>query len=140
VLNTTSMILSHHQMIEKKQSEYYMFLAEKYPQNVELFIQGANENLKHMDMAQRAYREGVTDAFEVGFLANTLDPNNYTLMKPNGDLDKSINIMIANEETIIRFCEDAVKNSSKLLPDVLSTFERIVKRKKRNIEKLRKLK
>ena len=126
-------------MIEKKQSGYYEFLAEKYPQNAELFIQLAKENLKHIDMAQRAYREGVTDAFEVGFLANTLNPNNYTLMKTDGDLDKSVNIMITNEETIIRFCEDAVKNSSKLLPDVLSTFERLVKMKKRNIEKLRKL-
>lgn len=139
MLNTTSLILSHHQMIEKKQSGYYEFLAEKYPQNAELFIQLAKENLKHIDMAQRAYREGVTDAFEVGFLANTLNPNNYTLMKTDGDLDKSVNIMITNEETIIRFCEDAVKNSSKLLPDVLSTFERLVKMKKRNIEKLRKL-
>jgi hypothetical protein len=90
-------------------------------------------------MAQRAYREGITDAFEVGFLVNPLEPSNYSLDEPTGELSKDIETMIGNEETVIRFCNDAATNSSKLLPDVPETFERLVKRKKRSITSLREM-
>jgi hypothetical protein len=139
VLKTTSQLISHHQAIEEQQAELYSTLIEKYPMHSEMFKGFAGDSLKHMEMAQRAYREGVTDAFEVGFLADPLDPENYRLKEPEGTLAESVKTMIANEETVIRFCQDAASNSSKLLPDVPETFERLVKRKKRSIEKLREI-
>ncbi len=139
MLKTTSQLLSHHQSLEETQAEYHDALAERYPEHAEVFSKLAKDNRRHMDMAQRAYREGVTDAFEVGFLVEELTPENYTLEEPSGDLAASLATMIGNEERIIAFCMDAASNSSKLLPDVPETFERLVKRKKRSIESLEEL-
>jgi hypothetical protein len=139
VLKTTSQLLSHHQVIEKKQAELYSTLSANYPEQSESFNKLEKDSLKHMEMAQRAYREGVTDAFEVGFLANPMDEENYQLLEPKGELAEAVKTMILNEETTIKFCEDAASNSSKLLPDVPETFERLVKRKKKNIELLREI-
>jgi hypothetical protein len=140
LLSTTSQLLSHHQSIEKKQAELYSALAEKYPQYSPVFKKLGDDNVKHMEMAQRAYREGVTDAFEVGFLADPLDTDNYRLREPTGDLAEAVRDMIMNEETVIRFCMDAASNSGNLLPDVPETFIRLVKRKKKSIEKLGEIK
>ena len=136
-MKTTSQLLSHHQSLEETQAGYHSALAEKYPEHADVFNKLAKDNRRHMEMAQRAYREGVTDAFEVGFLAKELDPANYTLVEPSGDLATVVKTMISNEEKIIGFCVDAASNSSKLLPDVPETFERLVKRKKRSIEKMK---
>ena len=140
MLSTTSQLLSHHQAIEKKQVELYSALAEKYPRYGSVFKKLGDDGLKHMAMAQRAYREGVTDAFEVGFLADPLDTGNYGLREPTGDLAEAVRAMIINEETVIRFCVDAASNSSNLLPDVPETFIRLVKRKKKSVEKLGEIK
>lgn len=140
MINTTSMLMSHHQRIEEKQSNFYESLVEKFPQYSALFKTLSKDHLRHMEMAQRAYREGVTDAFEVGFLSNPINPDNYKLVTPNGNIHASIEIMIKNENTIIKYCEDVIQNSSKLLPDILATFERLVKRKKKFIETLENLK
>lgn len=138
-MKTTSQLLSHHQSLEETQAGYHTALAEKYPEHAEVFNKLAKDNRRHMDMAQRAYREGVTDAFEVGFLAEELNPEDYKLFEPSGDLAASVKTMICNEEKIIAFCGDAASNSSKLLPDVPETFERLVKRKKRSIEKMKEI-
>ena len=139
MLQTTSQLLSKHQAIEEKMADLFNSLAEKYPQHAQVFEKLAKDSLRHRDMAQRAYREGVTDAFEVGFLANPLDPEDYLLDEPEGNLSEDAGIMISNMETVIRFCIDAASNSSKLLPDVPETFERLVKRKKRGIEQLKEI-
>jgi len=135
VLKTTSQLLSFHKTIENKQAELYSVLAEKHIELSQVFSNLAKESIKHINMAQRAYREGITDAFEVGFLEATLDPKDYILTEPYGDLNKSVKVMIDNEETIIRFCLDAASSSGKLLPDLPQTFERLVKRKKHNDKK-----
>jgi hypothetical protein len=137
VLKTTSQLLSHHRSIEEKQAKHYNILAKKYPEFEEVFNKLGKENIRHIEIAQRAYREGVTDAFEVGFLSTPLDPESYLIKEPKNDIKESVKGLIANEETIIDFCLNAASNSSILLPDLSETFERLVKRKKRNIEKLR---
>lgn len=139
MLRTTSQLLSLHQSIEEENAEYYFGLVEKYSEYADLFTKLAKDSLRFTEIAQRAYREGVTDAFEVGFLATTLDTGDYKLEKPDGSLSDDIQTMIANEEKIIKFCLDAASNSSKLLPDVPETFQRLVKRKNRSIKRLKEI-
>ena len=139
MLQTTSQLLSYHQRIEEQQAALHQRFAQKYPQHADVFERLAKDNHRHRDMSQRAYREGVTDAFEVGFLANPLATEEYVLVESDGDLLTDVVTMISNEEIIIRFCRDAASSSSKLLPDVPETFERLVKRKKRGIERLKEL-
>jgi rubrerythrin len=135
VLRTTSQILSHHAELEETQSKQYSELAKQLPEHQEELNRLAKENLRHRDMASRAYREGVTDAFEVGFLAEPLNPDDYSLIDPLEDLRKAV----GNEETLIRFCLDVASSSSELIPDLPETFERLVKRKKRRIKRLEEI-
>ena len=139
MLQTTSQLLSKHQAIEEKMADLFNSLAEKYPEHTQVFEKLAKDSLRHRDMALRAYREGVTDAFEVGFLANPLNPEDYLLKEPMGALSEDAGTMISNMEVVIRFCIDAANNTSTLLPDVPETFERLVKRKKRGIEQLKEI-
>lgn len=132
MFRTTSQVLSHHSQLEEAQSSQYIELASRFPEHEETFDRLAKENLSHRDMALRAYREGVTDAFEVGFLAEPLNPDDYKLNDPSGDLKKTV----GNEEVLIRFCQDVASSSSELIPDLPETFERLVKRKKRRIQLL----
>ena len=135
MFRTTSQVLSHHSHLEETQSSQYIELAKRFTVHEETFNRLAKENLRHRDMALRAYREGVTDAFEVGFLAEPLNPDDYELDDPSGDLKKTV----SNEEVLIRFCQDVASSSSELIPDLPETFERLVKRKKRRINQLEEI-
>jgi len=137
VLKTTSQLLGYHKTIEEKQAEIYLELAKKYPEHADVFNRFGRDSLRNRDIAQRAYREGVTDAFEVGFLVDPLNSDYYALITPDGELSKVVEAVIANEETVIRFYLDAASNSSNLLPDLPETFERLIKRKRKNLEKLK---
>ena len=135
MLRTTSQILAHHSELEETMSNQYIDLASMYPEHVEVFNRLAKENILHRDMALRAYREGVTDAFEVGFLAEPLNPDDYILKDHSSGLKTAIN----NEKTLIKFCDDVASSSSELIPDLPETFERLVKRKKRRIKRLKEI-
>lgn len=135
MLRTTSQVLSYHAELEETLSRQYSELASRQPEHEETYNRLAKENLRHRDMALRAYREGVTDAFEVGFLAEPLNPEDYTLKDSPNDLKKAVE----NEETLIKFCLDVASSSSELIPDLPETFERLVKRKKRRIQRLEEI-
>ncbi|MFA9436046.1 MAG: hypothetical protein ACEROO_02810 [Candidatus Bathyarchaeota archaeon] len=139
MLRTTSQVLSLHSNLEETQSSQYIELAKRFTVHEETFSGLAKENLRHRDMALRAYREGVTDAFEVGFLAEPLSPDDYGLNETPGDLRGALKTVINNEETAIRLCLDVASSSSELIPDLPETFERLVKRKKRRINRLEEL-
>ena len=94
MLRTTSQVLALHSQLEETQSSQYNDLAKRFPEHEENF-RLAKENIRHWDKALRAYREGVTDAFEVGFLAEPLNPDDYMLDDPTGDLGEAV----GNEET-----------------------------------------
>lgn len=140
VLKTTSQLISFHTKLENKTAEYYFTLAKLYTEHANTFIKLAEENQKHKERVNTAYRLGVTDAFEVGFTTNPLDPANYALrMNIVGTLTKDIFTVVENEKKLIKFCMDAIKTSNELLPDIPNTFEYLVRRKKKRIKLLREL-
>ncbi|MCW4048635.1 MAG: hypothetical protein NWE89_02755 [Candidatus Bathyarchaeota archaeon] len=139
MLRTTSQVLSLHSHIEEKQAKQYSELAKRSPKHLEVFNRLAKENIRHRDMALRAYREGVTDAFEVGFLAKPLNPEEYVIEDHGNELKDALNTSLRNEETVIRFCLDVASSSSELIPDLPETFERLVKRKNRRVVQLKEI-
>ncbi|MBN2336152.1 hypothetical protein JXL21_11380 [Candidatus Bathyarchaeota archaeon] len=140
VLRTTSQIISHYEALEDRAAENYRRLAEAHPEHMEVFTGLADENAKHRDRVIRAYRMGVTDAFEVGFTRNPVDPASYELTEVDrGTLAEAVEASIDNEEKIIQFCLEAAKSSGELLPDLPDTFEWLIKRKKKRVERLRSL-
>ncbi len=140
MLRTTSQIISHHAGLETESAEGYRELAERHPGHGDAFNRLADENQRHMERVERAYRLGVTDAYEVGITPTQLDPGDYALEEFSGEsLEEDLATALRNEETMIRFCLDAAKTSSELLPDLPDTFDYLVKRKKRRVELLRSL-
>ena len=140
MLRTTSQIISHYEALEDRAAENYRRLAEAHPEHGETFNGLADENVKHRDRVIRAYRMGVTDAFEVGFIRNPVDPDAYRLTEIDpGALAEAVEASIGNEEKIINFCLEAAKSSGELLPDLPDTFEWLIKRKKKRVERLRDL-
>ena len=140
MLRTTSQIISHHAWLEEDSADGYRALAEHYPDHRDAFNRLADENRRHMARVERAYRFGVTDAYEVGITSTQMDPGEYKLEDYNGEsLAEDLATAIRNEETMIRFCLDAAKTSGELLPDLPDTFDYLVKRKRKRVELLRGL-
>ena len=140
MLRTTSQIISHHAGLERRSAEGYRKLAERYPDHQDLFNRLADENRRHMERVERAYRLGVTDAYEVGITPTQLDPGDYVLEEYSGEsLEEDLATALRNEETMMRFCLDAAKTSGELLPDLPDTFDYLVKRKVKRVELLRSL-
>jgi len=140
VLRTTSQIISHHAGLERRSAEGYRKLAERYPDHQDSFNRLADENHRHMARVERAYRLGVTDAYEVGITPTQLDPGDYVLEEYSGEsLEEDLATALRNEETMMRFCLDAAKTSGELLPDLPDTFDYLVKRKGKRVELLRSL-
>lgn len=137
MLRTTSQIISYYIQMEEENSENYRKTSQYFPDQRALFTNIAKESLKHRDRVLRTYRQGVTDAFEVGFNPNPIDPDHFKVSKiPDTTLAETLEASIKNEETIIKFCETATKSSGELLPDLPDTFEYIIRKKKQRIEKL----
>lgn len=140
MLRTTSQIIDHYSKMEENQAENYQRMTEKLPGHSDFFKKLAKDNLQHRDRVRRAYRLGVTDAFEVGFISNSIDKEDYAIEGVSSDSppDALIRVII-NEEKIISYLEAAVKSSGELIPDLPNTYEYIIKMKKRRIEQLKKL-
>ena len=140
MLRTTSQVISCHAELERKSAKGYLAMAERHPEHRGVFNRLADENHGHMARVERAYRFGVTDAFEVGITPNQLDPGDYVLEEFSGEsLEEDVATALRNEETVIRFCLDAAKTSGELLPDLPDTFERLVRGKRKRVELLRGL-
>ena len=140
MLRTTSQIISHHARLETESADGYRALAEHYPDHRDTFNRLAEENQRHKARVERAYRFGVTDAYEVGITPNQLNPGDYALEEFSGESpSEDLATALRNEETMIRFCLDAAKTSGELLPDLPDTFDYLVKRKRKRVELLRSL-
>ena len=127
--------------MEEKSAENYRDIAKSFTEHHDVFNDLAKENLKHRDRVIRAYRQGVTDAFEVGFNPNPINPDEYTIITISSDnLNDVLTSLIQNEETIIHFCEKASKSSGELLPDLPDTLEYVIRKKRQRIQQLNSIK
>ena len=136
-LRTTSQIITHYTKMEDDTAENYRQIAQLFSAYHDLFNNLAVETLKHRDRVIRAYRQGVTDAFEVGFNPNPINPDQFIVKAiSNTTLNDVLETSIQNEETTIRFCEKASKSSGELLPDLPDTLEYVIRKKRERIKHL----
>ena len=141
MLRTTSQIITHYTQMEEKSAENYRDIAITFTEHHDVFTDLAKENLKHRDRVIRAYRQGVTDAFEVGFNPNPINPNEYTIKTIScNNLNEILETLVQNEETIALFCEVASKSSGELLPDLPDTLEYVIRKKRQRIQQLKSIK
>jgi len=131
VIRTTSQLITLHGRLEDRLAETLRSLAQLHPEAAGALTRLADESIQHRDMILKVYREGVTDAFEVGYLSRPMDEDVYTVAEPKGSLGEALRTALVNEDTVIRFCRDAAEDSNQLIPGLSQTFLRLVKRKER---------
>ena len=135
-----SQVIRKHSNLEEEQTKNYEHMATTFPKYDSLFKKLAKENQKHEKMVLGAYQEGITDAYEVGFLAEPLNPDDYLLQPIQGKKIKdSVEKLIDNEKIVIKFYLDTSKGTSKLLPSIPETFEYLISRKNKRIDTLKKI-
>lgn len=131
MLKTTSQIISFYEKLENAISTQLSLLADRQQELSDRLNDLAQENNRHKLIIQRTYREGVTDAFEVGFLTDPLNEDDYKINSLEGNIDKAIEKAIENENTVIKFCRDAAERGSQLIPNLSQSFRNLIKRKER---------
>lgn len=131
MIRTTSQLIALHGLLEDRLAETLRSLAQLHPEAAGVLTRLADESIQHRDMILKVYREGVTDAFEVGYLSRPMDEDGYTVAEPKGSLGEALRTALVNEDTVIRFCRDAAEDSNQLIPGLPQTFLRLAKRKER---------
>jgi hypothetical protein len=131
VIKTTSQLVSFHAKLEDETAEKLRALAQGQPKAAEALIDLADENIQHRDTVTRVYREGVTDAFEVGYLSQPMNEGDYVINELEGPLNEAVMTALLNEDTVIRFCLDAFRDANQLIPSLPQTFSRLAKRKEK---------
>jgi len=131
VIRTAGQLITLHGQLEDKVAEALRSLARLHPEAAGALSRLADESVQHRDMVLKVYREGVTDAFEVGFLSKPMDEDGYKVAEPRGTLREALRVALANEETVIRFCRDAAEDSNQLIPGLPQTFTRLAKKKEK---------
>ena len=131
MIRTTSQLISLHAKLEEEAAKQLRALAQRNPEKAEALNRLADENIQHRDTVARVYREGVTDAFEVGYLSSPLNEGEYTIDELEGPLNEAVGAALQNEDTVIRFCLDASRDANQLIPNLPQTLSRLAKRKER---------
>ena len=131
MIRTTSQLIALHGELEDRVAEILRSLAQIHPEAADTLSKLADEGVQHRDMILKVYREGVTDAFEVGYLSKPMDEDEYTVREPKGSLSSAVKTALLNEDTVIRFCRDAAEDSNQLIPGLPQTFLRLAKRKEK---------
>jgi len=140
MLRTTSQIIDHYTRMEQKIEGDYSSLADRFPEYGDLFRRYSDDTSKHRERVLRAYRFGVTDAYEVGFVSNPLGADDFKLTEiEDHDLDESLDKLLKNEVKAVRFLEAAKESSGELIPDLHNNYQYVIKMKKRRIEQIKKI-
>jgi rubrerythrin len=131
IINTSSGAISLARDLEGKSAKFYEDLAQRFPENKNLFLSFANENNDYIRQVERAYYSVITDALE-GCFAFNLNLENYVLETEIGDntgYAEALKRVLKIEETIIRFYLDAAEQSKSLMADVPRAFRFVAKKR-----------
>jgi rubrerythrin len=131
IINTSSGAISFARDLEDKSAKFYKDLAQRFPENKDLFLSFVKENNDYMTQIERAYYGVITDAIE-GCFAFNLDLEKYALatdMGANTSDAEALNRALKIEETIIQFYLDGADQSKSLMADVPRAFKFVAKKR-----------
>lgn len=140
-LQTASEGISFARELETRSAEFYEELASRFTPQAEVFRSYAAANKKHVANIERAYYGVITDAIE-GCYAFKLEPADYPLDVDLAELSEVSGVLakaIRNEETIVRFYEEAAEQAKSTLADVPRAFTLVARKHRERIEEMRTL-
>jgi rubrerythrin len=140
-LTTTSEIISFVKKLEQDSASFYEEIAQKNPNNAELFLSFVKENEKNIIHVERVYYGVISDALEGCFSFN-IESEEYSFRKELGaertyaeSLDRAIEL----ENNISKFYLDAAEQSKSLMADIPRAFKLIAKKREYRQSKLKLL-
>jgi rubrerythrin len=141
IINTCSGAISSARDLEDKSAKFYEDLAQRFPENKDLFLSFVKENNDYITQVERAYYGVITDAIE-GCFAFNLDLEKYALatgMGENTSYTEALNRALKMEETIIVFYLDAADQSKSLMADVPRAFRFVAKKRSNRQARLKSM-
>ena len=144
VLATLSAIMSFYEGLEDRVSRLYEDVSRsgKCPEHIETIQAFSRESRRLKESVLRAYREVITDAFEVGYSFTGLKEEEYwfeTEITEDLSCPEVIRSAIAAEEKSRRFCIDAGESSKAFLADIPQALKRVAENKFKRIGILRSM-
>jgi rubrerythrin len=139
---TASVIISFAEKLEDHSAAFYKDLAEKFPQEAEVFLSLAKGCEKTKTLVIQTYRETVSDALETGFSFEGLDLTDYEAEVTNlDDVDyrEALKRAIELEGKAADFYQDVAKRSRSLLATISVAFKSASKRRIKHKQKLESL-
>jgi len=137
-LHTASETVSFVKELEEKSAKFYEDLAQRYPNNEDVFLAYAKENRKYSTQIQRAYYSVITDAIEGGY-AFDLEADDHTLdteLPEQASYSAAVDKAVEIEEKMIRFYTVAAEQSMSLMADVPRNFKIVARKRHKRIQQL----
>jgi rubrerythrin len=140
-LHTASESISFAKELENESAKFYEGLAERYPEDQDVFLSFAQENGKYVKEIERAYYGVITDAIE-GCFAFDIETEEYTLetsLAQNASYPSALDKAIEIEGKIMNFYSNAAEQSKSLMADVPRAFKMVVRKRGSRSSKLKSL-
>ena len=140
-LITASAVVSYATKLEEESARLYEEMAQKHPENKDIFLSLAKENKINKQSIERAYYSVISDKLEACFI-KILNTDNYSIeikLPEKADYSTTLSKAVEIEEKIQKFLIDASNAIGALVPDVSWTFSRIGKKREERINKLKSL-
>ena len=138
-LNTCSEGISFGRELEETSATFYEELAERFPDDADVFRGYAAVNKKNVSNVERAYFGVITDALE-GCFAFNIEPEDYVIdaTVANGiGRGEALGKAITMEETIHDFYVTAAEQSKGLMADVPRAFSLVARKRNDRIDELK---
>ncbi|MFO7742896.1 MAG: hypothetical protein R6X31_11345 [Anaerolineae bacterium] len=139
---TASSIISFTQQLENRSAAFYRKLADRFPQDGDVFLSLAESCEKIKQSVVRTYRETISDALEAGFSFSGLDLAQYEMedtLEEGVDYPEALRTAIEVEGTAADFYQDVADRSRSLLATISMAFKGAAKQRRRHQHELQSL-
>lgn len=139
---TASSIISFIQQLENRSAAFYRNLADRFPQDGDVFLSLAESCEKIKQSVVRTYRETISDALEAGFSFSGLDLAQYEMedtLEEGVDYPGAVRTAIDVEGTAADFYQDVADRSRSLLATISMAFKGAAKQRRRHQHELQSL-
>jgi len=139
---TASAVISFAERLEERSTAFYKDMAERFPQEGEVFLSLAKGCEKTKTLVVRTYQETISDALEAGFAFEGLRLTDYEVeltLGKDANYEESLKMAIALEGKATGFYQDVAKRSRSLLATISMSFNSAARNRKRHKKKLQSL-
>ena len=139
---TASAVISFVEKLEDDSSRFYREMADKYPENKEVFLKFAKECEKSKTLVIRTYQETITDALEACFSFNGLKLGDYqaeAALPQKSSYADDLRTAIKLEEKAAEFYANVAERSGQLLATIPRAFKKAAETRNRRMSELKEI-